>query len=159
MAPGLALQRLTTREPDHSQLAVAIAALRAVLDVEERDELQRRGPRRPRGRRVIEALVAQIEQRFAELSEQMSDPAVIADRRRNAEVGRAYRQLEPAAALAAAWRHAQDDAAGAEELLAEGADDEQLRELLASSRAARSPSSRRRSAWRWSRATPTTTRT
>ena len=39
MAPGLALQRLTTREPDQHQLAVAIAALRAVLDVEERDEL------------------------------------------------------------------------------------------------------------------------
>ena len=64
----------------------------------------------------------------------MSDPAVIGDRRRNAEVGRAYRQLEPAATLAAEWRHAEDDAAGAEELLAEGADDEQLRELLASSR-------------------------
>ena len=83
---------------------------------------------------MIEALVAQIEQRFAELSEQMSDPAVIADRRRNAEVGRAYRRLEPAAALAAQWRHAQDDAAGAEELLAEGADDEQLREMLAAAR-------------------------
>ena len=39
MAPGLALQRLTTREPDQSQLAVAIAALRAVLDVEEHDQL------------------------------------------------------------------------------------------------------------------------
>jgi uncharacterized protein YqhQ len=37
MAPGLALQLLTTREPDHSQLAVAIAALRSVLDVEEGD--------------------------------------------------------------------------------------------------------------------------
>ncbi len=39
MAPGMALQRLTTREPDQHQLAVAIAALRAVLDVEEHDEL------------------------------------------------------------------------------------------------------------------------
>ena len=39
MAPGLALQRLTTREPDQRQLAVAIAALRAVLEVEERDHL------------------------------------------------------------------------------------------------------------------------
>ena len=39
MAPGMALQRLTTREPDQRQLAVAIAALRAVLDVEEHDEL------------------------------------------------------------------------------------------------------------------------
>ena len=39
IAPGLALQRLTTREPDESQLAVAIAALRAVLDAEGEDEL------------------------------------------------------------------------------------------------------------------------
>ena len=37
MAPGMALQRLTTREPDHSQLAVAIAALRSVLEVEAGD--------------------------------------------------------------------------------------------------------------------------
>jgi uncharacterized protein YqhQ len=34
MWPGLMLQNLTTREPDESQLAVAIAALQAVLDVE-----------------------------------------------------------------------------------------------------------------------------
>jgi len=33
--PGLQLQRLTTREPDLAQLAVAIAALGAVLDVED----------------------------------------------------------------------------------------------------------------------------
>jgi len=38
MAPGLALQRLTTREPDHTQLAVAIAALRAVLEIEAGDQ-------------------------------------------------------------------------------------------------------------------------
>ena len=76
---------------------------------------------------MIGALVAQIEERFAELARQMVDPAVIADRQRNAEVGRAYRQLEPAAKLAVEWRHAQDDAAGAEELLADGTDDEELR--------------------------------
>jgi uncharacterized protein YqhQ len=35
MYPGLALQRLTTREPDLGQLAVAIAALDAVLAVEK----------------------------------------------------------------------------------------------------------------------------
>ncbi|HVS29438.1 MAG TPA: DUF1385 domain-containing protein [Solirubrobacteraceae bacterium] len=34
MWPGLQLQKLTTREPDHAQLAVAIAALEAVLAVE-----------------------------------------------------------------------------------------------------------------------------
>jgi peptide chain release factor 1 len=79
---------------------------------------------------VIDALVAQIEERFAELANQMVDPAVISDRQRNAEVGRAYRALEPAAKLAVDWRHAKDDAAGAEELLADGTDDEELREML-----------------------------
>ncbi|HLH66805.1 MAG TPA: DUF1385 domain-containing protein [Solirubrobacteraceae bacterium] len=44
MLPGLTLQRLTTREPDSDQLAVSIAALRAVLEREApgiggRDEL------------------------------------------------------------------------------------------------------------------------
>jgi len=39
MAPGLALQRLTTREPDESQLAVAIAALNAVLEIEAGDRI------------------------------------------------------------------------------------------------------------------------
>jgi uncharacterized protein YqhQ len=34
MVPGMKLQLLTTREPDHAQLAVAIAALEAVLAVE-----------------------------------------------------------------------------------------------------------------------------
>ncbi|MEA2480590.1 MAG: hypothetical protein QOJ07_2512, partial [Thermoleophilaceae bacterium] len=37
MWPGLQLQKLTTREPDLSQLAVAIAALEAVLAVENPD--------------------------------------------------------------------------------------------------------------------------
>ncbi|HEY7966987.1 MAG TPA: peptide chain release factor 1 [Solirubrobacteraceae bacterium] len=83
---------------------------------------------------MIDALVEQIEERFGELEEQMADPSVIADRGRSADLGRAYRQLEPAARLAAAWRHAQDDAAGAEELLADGADDEELREVLAGAR-------------------------
>ncbi len=38
MWPGLQLQRLTTREPDEHQLAVAIAALEAVLAVEKPGE-------------------------------------------------------------------------------------------------------------------------
>ncbi|MGA2469317.1 MAG: peptide chain release factor 1 [Solirubrobacteraceae bacterium] len=83
---------------------------------------------------MIERLVEQIETRFAELSAQVVDPAVLADRNRFAEVGRAYHQLEPSAKLAVQWRHARDDAAGAEELLADGTDDAELRELLASSR-------------------------
>jgi peptide chain release factor 1 len=84
---------------------------------------------------MIEDLIEQIEARFAELGEQMTDPAVIGDRERYAEVGRAYRQLEPAAKLAAQWRRASDDAAGAEELIAEGGgEDHELREMLSASR-------------------------
>jgi peptide chain release factor 1 len=84
--------------------------------------------------RVIESLVQQIEARFAELSRAMTDPEVIADRRRYAEVGREYRRLEPAARLAEEWRRTTDDAAGAEELLAEDGDDPELRDLLRGSR-------------------------
>jgi peptide chain release factor 1 len=82
---------------------------------------------------MIEDLVKQIESRFAELGEQMTDAEVISDRERYAEVGRAYRQLEAAAKLAAQWREAQETAGGAEEILAEEEDSE-LREELAGAR-------------------------
>jgi peptide chain release factor 1 len=82
---------------------------------------------------MIEDLVKQIESRFAELGEQMTDPEVISDRERYAEVGRAYRQLETAAKLAEQWREAQETAGGAEEILAEEEDSE-LREELSSAR-------------------------
>src|ERR1043166_6796283 len=83
---------------------------------------------------MIEELVEQIETRFAALGEQMADPDVIADRERYAEVGRAYSQLEPAAQLAAQWRLAHDDAAGAEEILSQEGDDAELRGVLSSAR-------------------------
>ncbi|HEY1456890.1 MAG TPA: peptide chain release factor 1 [Solirubrobacteraceae bacterium] len=83
---------------------------------------------------MIEDLVEQIETRFKELGEQITDPEVIGDRERYAEVGRAYRQLEAAAELAAQWRLAQDDAAGAQELLAEVGEDPELRSELSGAR-------------------------
>jgi len=83
---------------------------------------------------VIEELVKQIEGRFAELGGQMTDAAVISDRARYAEVGRAYSQLEPAAKLASEWRRAQDDAGGAEEMLSEMGEDAELREELGRAR-------------------------
>ena len=83
---------------------------------------------------MIEELVKQIETRFAELGRQMTDPEVISDRQRYAEVGRAYSQLEAAAKLAGEWRLAQDDAAGAEELLAEMGEESEMREELTEAR-------------------------
>jgi peptide chain release factor 1 len=80
---------------------------------------------------VIDQLVEQMEERFAELERQMSDPEVIADRERYAEVGREYRELQPAHALAAEYRKLRDDLEGARELLAEDGDDPELRALVA----------------------------
>src|SRR6201992_4053947 len=78
---------------------------------------------------MIEQLVEQIRARFAELEAQMSDPAVIADRERYAEVGREYRQLKDARGLAEEYATLKDDLAGARELLAEG-EDEELRAVV-----------------------------
>ena len=79
---------------------------------------------------MIEQLVNQIEERFADLEREMSDPDVIADRERYADVGREYRDLEPAHRLAARWRTLNDDLEGARELLADG-DDDELRRVVA----------------------------
>jgi peptide chain release factor 1 len=78
---------------------------------------------------MIDALVEQIETRFAELEGQMSDPDVIGDRQRYAEVGREYRELQPARALVGEYRTLKDDLEGARELLAEDGDDPELRKL------------------------------
>jgi peptide chain release factor 1 len=84
---------------------------------------------------VIEQLVEQIEARYARAQEDMGDPEVIGDRERLAEAGRAFRELEPAAKLAEEWRRAADDAAGAQELIDEGADEAEVREMLDTARA------------------------
>jgi uncharacterized protein YqhQ len=42
LAPGLWLQRLTTRQPTLDQLEVSIRALREVLELEGRDPADRR---------------------------------------------------------------------------------------------------------------------
>src|ERR671919_2496647 len=81
---------------------------------------------------MIESLVEQIEARYADVQDQMSDPSVISDRLRYAEAGRQFNQLAPAAKLAEEWRRATSDAEGAQELIDEGADDDELREELRS---------------------------
>ena len=81
---------------------------------------------------MIEDLVSQIEARFGELERELSDPDVIADRERYAASGRAYRELEPAAKLAAEYRRVAGDIEGARELLDEDGDDPELRAMLES---------------------------
>src|SRR4051794_41929660 len=60
----------------------------------------------------------------------MSDPDVIADRERYAEVGRQYHALKHANELAREYRDAASTAAGARELIAEGEDDPEVRDML-----------------------------
>src|ERR1700749_1030694 len=83
---------------------------------------------------MIDELVSQIDARFGELQEELSDPVVIGDRQRFAAASRAYRELEPPARLASGHRRAPDDAEGARELLAEDGEDPELRSMLESSR-------------------------
>ncbi|MGI8460748.1 MAG: peptide chain release factor 1 [Solirubrobacterales bacterium] len=80
---------------------------------------------------MIDRLVKQIESRFGDLERDMSDPEVIADRERYAEVGRAYRELQPARELAGEYRVLADDLAGAREMLAEDGEDAELRAVVA----------------------------
>jgi peptide chain release factor 1 len=84
---------------------------------------------------VLEQLVQQIEARFADAQKEMSDPDIFSDRNRAAAAGRAYRQLEPAAKLAEAWRAAVDDESFARETLDAGEDPEEAREMLSAARA------------------------
>jgi peptide chain release factor 1 len=84
---------------------------------------------------MIESLVEQIEARFQDAQAQMSDPEVIGDRQRYAEAGRLFNQLSTGAKLAEEWRHAKSDAEGAEEMLAEGGDDPELRAEMEAARA------------------------
>jgi peptide chain release factor 1 len=79
---------------------------------------------------VIEKLAAQVEERHAELQRQMSDPEVIGDRERYAEVGREYSELEHAHGLVEEWRRLQGDLEGAREMLAEDGDDAELRRVV-----------------------------
>ena len=83
---------------------------------------------------MIEQLVGQIESRFAELERLMSDPEVIADRARLADLGREHRSLRFANELAVEYRQLLSNAGGARELLADG-DDAELREELVAAEA------------------------
>jgi peptide chain release factor 1 len=88
----------------------------------------------PRLGGVIEQLVEQIEARYEDAQRELSDHAVIADRRRYADAGRRFNQLAPAARLAEEWRLARSDAEGAEELIAEDGEDPELRDELRGAR-------------------------
>ena len=72
---------------------------------------------------AFEQLIDDLESRYREVQERMSDPAVYNDRREAAEVGRRLKELEEPYRLAQDWRATHDDAEAAKA-------DPDLRELL-----------------------------
>ena len=78
---------------------------------------------------MVDQLVEQIRRRVVELESQMSDPDVIGDRERYAEVMREHSRLGPANALATEYRTLKDDLEGAREILLDDEDPE-LRKLV-----------------------------
>jgi peptide chain release factor 1 len=79
---------------------------------------------------VIRKLAEQIEQRFAELERDMSDPEVIANRELYAEVGREYQQISRAHGFVLEYNTLNDDVEGARELLEEVGEDDELRKVV-----------------------------
>ncbi len=79
----------------------------------------------PYNRRVttIDILVDELERSYGELQERMADPAVYADHREAAELGRRLKELEQAHRLAQEWRMVSEDVDAARA-------DPDLRELL-----------------------------
>jgi peptide chain release factor 1 len=81
----------------------------------------------------IELLVEQVERTREELGAALSDPDLVSDRTRFAEVNRRWSSLQEAFALAERWRDADARVREAEELLTEGEDDD-VRALLREAR-------------------------
>ena len=80
---------------------------------------------------MIEKLIKEIEERYEELNRELSDPTVVEDRQRYAELAKAHSDLQPAFKLATEYREAETGLAEAEEILS--GDDEvepEMREFL-----------------------------
>lgn len=80
---------------------------------------------------MIENLIKEIEDRYEELNGELSDPAVVEDRQRYAELAKAHAHLQPAYQLVQEYREAQSSLAEAEEILSsDGEVEPEMRDFL-----------------------------
>jgi len=80
---------------------------------------------------MIEKLITEIEEKYNQLNDELSDPAVIDDRQHYAELAKAHSDLQPAYQLVRQYREAEASMAEAEELLsADGEVEQEMREFL-----------------------------
>ncbi len=85
---------------------------------------------------MIERLASEIEEKYATLLEQLSDPDVLRDQSRFAELSKAHSDLEPAHLLAAAYREAKQSMQDADTMLSEGGLDPDMKEYLTEEKSA-----------------------
>ena len=85
---------------------------------------------------MIGRLVKEIEEKYAGLTAELSDPAVFSDPARVAEVSKAQSDLEEAHRLASAWVEAQQTVDEAETMLEEGGLEADMKEFLAQEKTA-----------------------
>jgi peptide chain release factor 1 len=85
---------------------------------------------------MIERLAAEIEEKYASLTEELSDPEVFRDQSRYAEISKAHSDLEHAYRLAVAYREARGSFDEADVMLDEGGLDPEMKEFLVEEKAA-----------------------
>ena len=80
---------------------------------------------------MIEKLITEIEDKYNKLNDELSDPTVVADRKRFAGLAKEHSDLQPAYELVRKYRMAEQSFADAEEILAGDGDIEQdMREFV-----------------------------
>jgi peptide chain release factor 1 len=79
---------------------------------------------------MIDRLAAEIEEKYAALTEELADPEVLRDQARYAEVSKAHADLGEAYRLAVAYREARTSCEEAEAMLDEGGLEPEMKEFL-----------------------------
>ncbi|MBC7294542.1 MAG: PCRF domain-containing protein, partial [Thermoleophilia bacterium] len=85
---------------------------------------------------AIARLAAEIEEKYASLTEELADPEVLRDQARYAEISKAHAELEEAYRLSVAYRETLQVLEEAEAMLEEGGLDPEMKEFLAEEKAA-----------------------
>jgi peptide chain release factor 1 len=85
---------------------------------------------------VIERLAAEIEEKYASLTEDLADPEVLRDQSRYAELSKAHADLDASYRLAVDYRQTRQALEEAEVMLAEGGLDPEMKEFVADEKAA-----------------------
>jgi peptide chain release factor 1 len=85
---------------------------------------------------VIERLAAEIEEKYASLTEDLADPEVLRDQSRYAELSKAHADLDASYRLAVDYHQTRQALEEAEVMLAEGGLDPEMKEFVADEKAA-----------------------